>query len=293
MRFVNSGGRLGLERAGKVIDVAERSGGRFSADPMDAFAGPEGHWDALCSWAKDQEPEAGDPRLDPTRLGPPVPKPTQVFAIGLNYRDHAEEASLPIPASPMVFTKFPSCLVGPTAPIPLTSNRVDWEVELVVVMGRRASRVPASKAFEFIAGYTAGQDISDRAMQFKDKPPQFSLGKSAAGFGPIGPALVTLDEFEDVNDLAMRCYVGDDLMQDSATSNLIFSVAELIEGISRYCVLSPGDLIFTGTPAGVGSTQDPRRYLVAGETIRTEIEGIGELSNLCVAEAEDEVGAIG
>lgn len=285
MRFVNWDGRLGLDVGGRVIDVHERSAGRFPADPMGALNGPQGQWEELCAWSAEQAAGAGDPVLDAARLGPPVPRPTQVFAIGLNYRDHAEEASLPLPTSPMVFTKFPSCLVGPNADVPLTSERVDWEVELVVVIGREASRVPAARAFDYIAGYTAGQDISDRAMQFKDKPPQFSLGKSATAFGPIGPALVTLDEFEDPDDLKLRCWVGDDLMQESSTSNLIFPVAELIESLSRYCVLAPGDLIFTGTPAGVGSTRDPRRYLVAGETIRSEIEGIGELSNLCQAES--------
>jgi 2-keto-4-pentenoate hydratase/2-oxohepta-3-ene-1,7-dioic acid hydratase in catechol pathway len=182
----------------------------------------------------------------------------------------------------MVFTKFPSCLAGPTAEVPLTSNRVDWEVELVVVMGREANRVPAERAYEYVAGFTAGQDISDRRMQFKDKPAQFSLGKSATAFGPLGPALVSLDEFEDPDDLKLRCWVDDEPMQDSTTANLIFSVSALIEAISRYCILKPGDLIFTGTPAGVGSAKDPRRYLVEGETVRSQIEGIGELSNLCV-----------
>ena len=290
MRLVNWEGRLGLEVAGRVIDVHERSGGRFSSDPMCALTGPEGtdrtgsEWTALQAWAASQSARESDPEVDPSRLGAPVPNPTQVFAIGLNYRDHAEEASLPLPKSPMVFTKFPSCLAGPQAEVPLTSNRVDWEIELVVVMGREASRVPAARALDFVAGFTAGQDISDRAMQFKDKPPQFSLGKSATAFGPMGPALVSLDEFSDPGALGLKCWIDDALMQDSSTSNLIFSVPELIEAISRYCVLSPGDLIFTGTPGGVGSVQEPRRYLAAGETIRSEIEGIGRLSNRCVAE---------
>jgi 2-keto-4-pentenoate hydratase/2-oxohepta-3-ene-1,7-dioic acid hydratase in catechol pathway len=275
---VNLDGRLGLEVEGRVLDVARHSEGRFSADPMSAFA----VWSELVEWATGRGVSDSDPLCDPTRLGPPVPNPSQVFAIGLNYRDHAAEASLPIPSSPMVFTKFPSCLAGPTAEVPLTSNRVDWEVELVVVMGREANRVPAERAYEYVAGFTAGQDISDRRMQFKDKPAQFSLGKSATAFGPLGPALVSLDEFEDPDDLKLRCWVDDEPMQDSTTANLIFSVSALIEAISRYCILKPGDLIFTGTPAGVGSAKDPRRYLVEGETVRSQIEGIGELSNLCV-----------
>jgi 2-keto-4-pentenoate hydratase/2-oxohepta-3-ene-1,7-dioic acid hydratase in catechol pathway len=183
----------------------------------------------------------------------------------------------------MVFTKFPSCLVGPNAEVPLTSDRVDWEVEQVVVIGRRASRVAAEHAWDYVAGMTVGQDISDRRLQFAGKPPQFSLGKSATAFGPTGPALVSLDEFEDPDSLALRCWVAGERMQESTTENLIFSVPELIAYISRYCVLEPGDLLFTGTPGGVGSVREPRRYLVAGETIESEIEGIGRLSNLCVA----------
>ena len=261
-----------------MIDVAKRSDGRFGPDPMSAFD----DWTGLQAWGRDQAPLESDPALDPGALGPPVPAPRQVFAIGLNYRDHAEEASLPLPKSPMVFTKFPTCLVGPRAEVPLTSDRVDWEVELVVVMGAVADRVSAAHAMELVAGYTAGQDISDRALQFKDKPPQFSLGKSATAFGPIGPALVTLDEFPDPNDIALRCSIDDAPMQDSRTSQLVFPVAELIAEISQLCRLEPGDLIFTGTPGGVGSVQDPRRYLAPGETIHSWIDGIGELENRCV-----------
>jgi 2-keto-4-pentenoate hydratase/2-oxohepta-3-ene-1,7-dioic acid hydratase in catechol pathway len=151
------------------------------------------------------------------------------------------------------------------------------------VIGREADRVPAAHAYEYVAGFSCGQDVSDRRVQFKDKPAQFSLGKSAAAFGPFGPALVSLDEFADPDALVLRCWVDDELMQESSTANLIFSVPELIETISRYCVLQAGDLIFTGTPAGVGSVREPRRYLAPGETIRSEIEGIGQLSNRCIA----------
>ncbi len=279
MRIVNLDGRSGIDMEGRFIDLAARSDGRFPSDPMAVFS----VWDEIRSWAEGCAAAEGDPPIDADRLGPPVPNPAQVFAIGLNYKDHAEEAGLPIPNSPMVFTKFPSCLVGPNAKVPLTSDRVDWEVEQVVVMGREAEGVSASRAWEYVAGLCVGQDISDRKLQFSDKPPQFSLGKSATAFGPIGPALVSLDEFKDPGALALRCSVAGERMQESTTANLIFSVPELIEYISGYCVLQPGDLIFTGTPAGVGSARDPRRYLEIGETIESEIEGIGRLSNLCVA----------
>lgn len=280
MRLVNLDGRAGLDLGGRFVDLESRSGGRFGPDPMNVF----GQWDEIRDWAASQSAGSDDSEIDPDRLGAPVPNPTQVFAIGLNYRDHAEEAGLPIPSSPMVFTKFPTCLVGPHAEVPLTSDRVDWEVELVVVIGREADRVPSERAWEYVAGLTVGQDISDRALQFSDKPPQFSLGKSAKAYGPMGPALVSLDEFANPDRLALRCRVGGDLVQESSTEHLIFPVAELIEYLSSYCVLLPGDVIFTGTPAGVGSTADPRRYLEPGETIESEIEGIGTLSNRCVAQ---------
>jgi 2-keto-4-pentenoate hydratase/2-oxohepta-3-ene-1,7-dioic acid hydratase in catechol pathway len=281
MRLVNHEGRLGLDLGGRFVDLAQQSGGRLPSDPMEAFAA----WDGIRRFAEEQTMGDAGPVIVPAKLGPPVPRPAQVFAIGLNYKDHAEEANLPEPSSPMVFTKFPSCLVGPEAEVPLTSNRVDWEVEQVVVMGKAATAVSASEAWDYVAGFTAGQDISDRALQFSDKPPQFSLGKSATAFGPIGPALVSLDEFSDPDALALRCWVAGEKMQESTTANLIFSVPRLIEYISSYCTMMPGDLIFTGTPGGVGSVREPRRYLEPGELIETEIEGIGRLSNLCIAKA--------
>ncbi len=281
MRLVNLDARMGIDVAGRFIDVEARSDGRFPSDPMGAFA----VWEELRIWAAEQHPVETDPTIDADRLGPPIPDPKQVFAIGLNYKDHAEEAGLPMPSSPMVFTKFPSCIVGPNADVPLTSDFVDWEVEQVVVIGLEADAVKASHAWDHVAGFCIGQDISDRKLQFSDKPPQFSLGKSATGYGPIGPALVSLDEFPDPDALVLRCWVAGEAMQESTTENLIFNVPQLIEYISGYCVLHPGDLIFTGTPGGVGSVRDPRRYLTEGELIESEIEGIGRLSNRCVRRA--------
>jgi 2-keto-4-pentenoate hydratase/2-oxohepta-3-ene-1,7-dioic acid hydratase in catechol pathway len=275
---VNFEGRQGLDVGGRFVDLERESDGKFSADPMMIFR----EWAEVRDWAAGRVPSGSAPLIEPKKLGPPVPHPTQVFAIGLNYRDHAEEAKLPIPELPMVFTKFPTCLVGPNADVPLTSDRVDWEVEQVVVIGREADRVSAAKAWECVAGFCVGQDISDRRLQFACKPPQFSLGKSATAFGPIGPALVSLDEFPDPDALRLRCWVEGELMQESTTENLIFSVPRLIEYISSYCLLKPGDLIFTGTPGGVGSVREPRRYLAKGETIESEIVGIGRLSNRCV-----------
>ena len=279
IRFANVQGRSTLVVGDGVVDVAERSGGRFSADPTAALR----DWVALADWARGLR--AGDAKapLRSELLGPPVPRPAKVFAIGLNYRGHAAEAGMDIPKTPMVFTKFPNCLAGPHADVVVGSAYVDWEVELVVVMGWGGRHVPESRALEHVAGYCVGQDISDRRLQFSDNPPQFSLGKSLDGFGPIGPTVVSLDEFADPNDLGLTCDVGGERMQDARTNDLIFGVPALIAYLSRHCTLEPGDLIFTGTPAGVGSTRTPRRYLRVGEEIVSTIERIGTLRNRCVA----------
>jgi 2-keto-4-pentenoate hydratase/2-oxohepta-3-ene-1,7-dioic acid hydratase in catechol pathway len=275
------GGRAVLDAGGRLIDVEKRSAGRYPADPMALLAS----WDELADWARKQQPDGTEPATEEAPLELCVPRPRAVFGIGVNYKDHTQEASMELPKVPMVFTKFPSCLAGPTADIPLTSNRVDWEAELVVVIGRGGERIAAENALKHVAGYCVGQDISDRRQQFSDKPPQFSLGKSAKAFGPIGPAIVSLDSFADPLDLAISCDLNDECMQDSRTRHMIFQVPELIAYISRWCELAPGDLIFTGTPGGTGAVRDPRRYLQPGEVITTRIEGIGRLRNRCVAQS--------
>jgi 2-keto-4-pentenoate hydratase/2-oxohepta-3-ene-1,7-dioic acid hydratase in catechol pathway len=279
MRLANCEGRAWLvDAAGRGVDLAAASGGRFGPDPMEALEA----WDALAAWAAGARP-AAERTLAPAELGPPVPRPGAVFAIGLNYRDHAAEAKLELPKAPMVFTKFPSCLAGPAADVPLSSNRVDFEAELVVVIGRAAQDVPEARALAHVAGYCVGQDVTDRRLQFSDKPPQFSIGKSLAGFGPLGPWLTSLDELRDPLDLAITCRVDGETVQQSRTSEMVFGVPALVAWLSRHCALAPGDLIFTGTPAGVGSVRQPPRYLAPGQLIETEIEGLGRLANRCVA----------
>lgn len=277
IRIANKNGRAVVLLKDGIIDVARASAGAFGPDPMSVL----GHWDAFCDWAAGAGQQPTDP-CDEAELGPCVPHPGSVFGIGLNYRAHAEEAGLDRPSRPMVFTKFPSCLAGPRSDIYLFSDRVDWEVELVVVIGRAGMRIAENVALDHVAGYCVGQDVSDRRLQFSDKPPQFSLGKSRETFGPIGPAIVSLDAFRDPNDLGIRCEVAGERMQDSRTSNMIFAVPELVSYLSGICRLQPGDLIFSGTPSGVGAVRDPRRYLKAGETIVSTIESIGSLVNRCV-----------
>jgi 2-keto-4-pentenoate hydratase/2-oxohepta-3-ene-1,7-dioic acid hydratase in catechol pathway len=278
VQLANAKGRAVLVIGDGLVDVEHRSGGRFSADPMVAID----QWVALADWARGLGPGDADAPLRYEDLGPPIPRPAKVFAIGANYRSHAEEARIELPAKPMVFTKFPNCLAGPRADIDLSSAFVDWEVELVVVIGRRGRGIAAERALDAVAGYCVGQDISDRRLQFADKPPQFSMGKSIDGYGPTGPALVSLDGFADPNDLHLACDVSGERMQDARTSDMIFSVSDLIAYLSKLCTLEAGDLIFTGTPAGVGSTRDPRRYLRGGDKIVSTIEGIGSLINRCV-----------
>jgi len=279
VRLANLSGRSVLLSENRCTDVERRSNGRFSADPTAAM----NQWDALADWAHGLRAGDFDADYKETALSAPVPRPAKVFGVGLNYREHANEANLPFPAQPMIFTKFPNCIVGPRADVVLSSAFVDWEVELVIVIGRAGRRISEDKALDCVAGYTVGQDISDRMLQFADQPPQFSMGKSIDTFGPCGPAIVSLDAFADPNDLQLDCHVGDERMQHSRTSDMIFGVQPLIAFLSKHCTLEPGDLIFTGTPSGVGSVRNPRRYLKAGEVITSEIEAIGKLVNRCVA----------
>ena len=165
----------------------------------------------------------------------------------------------------------------------LSSGFVDWEVELVVVLGRRAYKVREERVFEYVAGYCVGQDISDRKLQFSDQPPQFRMGKSLDTLRPDRPGVVSLDAFADPNDLHLTCDVGGERMQDARTSDMVFSVPQLVAYLSGLCTLEPGDIIFTGTPSGVGSVRNPRRYLQAGEEIVSTIENIGTLTNRCIS----------
>jgi 2-keto-4-pentenoate hydratase/2-oxohepta-3-ene-1,7-dioic acid hydratase in catechol pathway len=204
-----------------------------------------------------------------------------VFAVGLNYRSHAEESGMEIPSVPATFTKFPACLTGPFADVELSGGTVDWEVELVAVIGRRADRVAEADGWSHIAGLTVGQDITDRTLQFAAGS-QFSLGKSYRGYGPLGPWLVTPDELANPDDLALGCAIDGEKVQDARTSDLIFNIPQLVAELSAVLPLLPGDVIFTGTPAGVGITRQPPRFLQAGETLESWIEGIGTIRNLIV-----------
>jgi 2-keto-4-pentenoate hydratase/2-oxohepta-3-ene-1,7-dioic acid hydratase in catechol pathway len=208
-----------------------------------------------------------------------------VFAIGLNYRAHAEESGMDIPTVPATFTKFPASITGPFADVEIPAPTTDWEVELVAVIGIEADRVAEADAWSHIAGVTVGQDISERTLQFAAAG-QFSLGKSYRGFSPIGPWIVTPNELADPDDLELGCSVDGATMQSSRTSDLIFNVPQLVAELSAVLPLWPGDIIFTGTPAGVGVTRRPARFLQPGEVLESWIEGIGTIRNRMIAAPE-------
>ena len=223
-----------------------------------------------------------DRAVKPGKLLAPV-APSNLLAIGLNYRSHAEESGMTVPEIPATFTKFPASLAGPFDDVELPGDTVDWEVELVAVIGRRADRVPAADGWAHIAGLAVGQDISERTVQFAAGS-QFSLGKSFRGFGPVGPWLVTPDELDDPDDLGLGCAIDGVTVQDARTSDLIFDIPTLIETCSRGITLLPGDVIATGTAAGVGMGMKPPRWLQHGDVVRIEIDGLGTLQNRFVLE---------
>lgn len=278
-RLLNVEGRAALEHDGHWYDLASVSGDPTLADPMVAVARHR----ELSTHQESLGKHQPDGPVELERLGPCVPRPSKVFAIGLNYRSHATESNLPLPPAPLTFTKFPSCLTGPAADIVLSGDAVDWEVELVVTVGRRCRRISSEEAWAHVAGLTLGQDVSDRVVQLTGNPPQFSLGKSFDTYGPIGPALVSVDSFADPDDIELWCDVGGERMQHARTSDLIFSVPELIAYLASICTLEPGDLVFTGTPSGVGGPRG--RFLQADEILESGAEGIGRLVNRCVKEA--------
>jgi 2-keto-4-pentenoate hydratase/2-oxohepta-3-ene-1,7-dioic acid hydratase in catechol pathway len=278
-RLLNANGRAALERDGQWYDLAGLSGDAAFADPLVAVARHR----ELHALNERCESETAEGLVADVVLGAPVPQPRQVFGIGLNYLDHAGESGVPLPPAPLTFTKFPSCIAGPTADVPLSGDMVDWEVEIVAVIGDEASRVDVADAWDVVAGLTLGQDISDRAVQMTGVPAQFCLGKSFANYGPIGPALVSTDAFDDRDDISLWCDVAGERMQAARTSELIFSIPTLVAYLSSICPLYPGDLIFTGTPSGVGMARG--RYLAEGETITSGADVIGELRNPCRAGA--------
>ena len=218
--------------------------------------------------------------LSEARLHAPIARPGKIICIGLNYEDHANETGAELPEKPIVFAKYPNTIIGPgeAIRIPPITEQADYEAELAVVIGRAAKNVSESEALDYVYGYTNCNDVSSRDLQFSEGG-QWTRSKSLDTFAPTGPYLVTRDEVPDPQNLSIRCTLNGDVMQDSTTANMIFPVAELISFLSSGMTLMPGDIIATGTPAGVGFVRDPKLFLKAGDEVTIEVEGLGSLTN--------------
>ena len=271
----SNSGRAIFIKDDKYYDVNTISNGDISSNSLKALSDTE-KLSQLYINLNDYEPSGN---LSDINLDPPI-IPTNVFAVGLNYKKHAEEANLEIPPFPMIFTKHSTCISGPKSDICLKSEMVDYEAELVFVIGKGGKDISKEDAWQHVAGLCVGQDISDRPVQFHATPPQFNLGKSFDTFGPIGPYLVSTDLFDNKESLKLQCWVNDELRQETLTNDLIFDIPYLISYISEFITLNTGDVIFTGTPEGVGATQG--KFLKDGDILKTSIEGIGTLENKCV-----------
>ncbi|RZO27775.1 MAG: FAA hydrolase family protein [SAR86 cluster bacterium] len=271
----SNSGRAIFIKDDKYYDVNTISNGDISSNSLKALSDTE-KLSQLYINLNDYEPSGN---LSDISLDPPI-IPINVFAVGLNYKKHAEESNLEIPPFPMIFTKHSTCISGPKSDICMKSDMVDYEAELVFVIGKGGKDISKEDAWQHVAGLCVGQDISDRPVQFHATPPQFNLGKSFDTFGPIGPYLVSTDLFDNKESLKLQCWVNDELRQETLTNDLIFDIPYLISYISEFITLNTGDVIFTGTPEGVGATQG--KFLKDGDILKTTIEGIGTLENKCI-----------
>ncbi len=275
-------GEPGREKPGLILDdgtFADASG--LVDDYDESFFGSEGISRLRAELMK--QPDL--PQVDKNvRLGPPIARPSKIICIGLNYEAHARESGLEPPTQPVIFFKATSAMCGPNDDLvlPRGSEKTDWEVELAIIMGKRASYVSREEAMDYIAGYALHNDYSERAYQL-EQGGQWVKGKSCDTFAPIGPFLATADEIPDPNHLDLWLKVNGEMLQSSNTSDFIFDVAEVVSYLSRYMSLLPGDVISTGTPAGVGLGFDPPRYLKAGDFVELGIEGLGSSAQKVVA----------
>jgi len=263
-----------------VIDLGAALGAPGAVSVREALALDPAVLRAAIAGARPARPLTG------TRLGPPVPDPDKIVCLGLNYRDHAAEIGMDVPHTPMLFAKFRNSLVGPEDPIvlPRGTHDVDYEAELAIVVGARAKDVAPGDALAHVAGLTCFNDVSARDLQMATS--QWLGGKAIDTFGPCGPAVVTLEELGDPQDLGIRTRVNGRTVQDSSTAQMVFGVAQALAFVSTVMTLEPGDLIATGTPAGVGFTRSPQVLLAAGDVVEVEIDGLGALRNPVVAPAD-------
>jgi 2-keto-4-pentenoate hydratase/2-oxohepta-3-ene-1,7-dioic acid hydratase in catechol pathway len=278
--------RLGLLLGDRVIDVAEASGGSLPKDMLGFIDGGTAALEAARRLAESAPKDAG--KLAEIRLLAPLPRPARnIVCVGLNYSEHAAESRVTqgLPEHPVYFTKPPSTVIGPEAPIPWhgpLSRRVDWEVELVVVIGRMGKDIPEDEALDHVFGYTVGNDVTARDLQARHQ--QWYKGKGLDGFCPLGPWIVTRDEIPDPQAVRLALRVNGVTKQDASASDMIFGVAKLIAVWSAGMTLEPGDLLMTGTPSGVGFARQPPEYLQPGDVVEAEIDAIGVLRNKVAGE---------
>ncbi len=278
VRLANLSGRACLIRDGKSLDINRASGGRLPSDPM-AYSAIE-----ALNKLRDMRLDAVDmsfEEFDERLLGPPIPRPGKILAIALNYSDHALETSQTPPLEPVFFAKLPSSLCGPFDPITIPPGReeVDYEAEVVIVIGRRIRGVAAADVWSNIAGIMAGQDISDRAEQLRPPISQYTVSKSYDTFSPVGPVMATVDEFERPDDVSVLGWISGRQVQAGRTTQMIHPIPYLVAWLCRYITLDPGDLIFTGTPSGVGMQRNPPLFLRPGMVLETEVQGLGRMRN--------------
>jgi 2,4-didehydro-3-deoxy-L-rhamnonate hydrolase len=278
VRLANLDGRATIVVDGRAIDVERSSNGAVDHDPMllsDLSTHPQ-----LRAIASAANP-ADWPAVDERKLRAPVPRPPKGLGVALNYRSHAEESGRALPDEPHLFGKLENCVAGPYDPIVVPRGRdmVDYETEVVIVFGRVAKAVSEADAWSCIAGITGGRDISDRAEQFRPPVNQFTIAKTYDTFGPIGPYLVTTDEFPDVDAIGLVGRIDADEVQRGNTNDLIFSVPALVAWLTRFMTFLPGDLVWTGTPDGVGQARTPPLFLKPGMVVETEIDVVGTMRN--------------
>ena len=279
LRFGSIGGRahafFGDDRQPSAVDIERTLG--LPADPMLCIA----HWDEMRT-RLDELAKGSSRPVQLTELDCPIPRPSQLFAVGLNYRKHAEEMNSQIPSQPLVFAKFPSSLNSPTGTVTIVGDTCDYESEVVVVIAKGGRDIPVSEAWNHIAGLCAGQDVSDRGLQYAGAPPQFSLGKSRRGFSPIGPWVGDVREHPRRDTLTIGCSVNGETRQSTEIHDMIFPIDQVVSFLSSIVELRSGDLIYTGSPSGVGHGMKPPKYLQPGDVIETTLEGVGTIVNRCV-----------
>ena len=286
MRFANLNGRAALvvadsDGVDRAIDIERGTNGTLGSQP-EVYVHLTNHA-ALAELATSAVPTDW-PALDPTSLGAPVPRPPKGLGVGLNYRTHALESGLTLPTEPHLFGKTDNCVCGPFDDViaPAGRHEIDFEAEVVIAFGRTCKGASEADAWSYVAGVTCGQDISDRGEQFRLPIKQFTIAKSYDTFGPTGPFLVTPDEFDDRDALDLTGTVSGEVMQSANTSDLIFGVPALVAWLSRFMTFGPGDLVWTGTPGGVGEARKPQRFLKDGDIIETTIGRVGTMRNRVV-----------